>query len=94
VPAATPYPDGGYTAPKAGPATGTDVKPAPAVKNTGKTYTVQAKDTLFGIARAQLGGDAAPKADVAKYVKALKAANPGIDYDKLKPGQVLNMPEK
>jgi nucleoid-associated protein YgaU len=92
VPAATPYPDSGYTAPKPGPGTGTDVKPPP-VKSTGKTYTVQAKDTLFGIARAQLGGNAS-QPDVAKYVRALKAANPGIDYDKLKPGQVLNMPEK
>ena len=92
VPAATPYPDSGSTTPKPAVGAGADVKP-PTVKNTGKTYTVQAHDTLFAIARNQLGSGAS-NADVAKFVRGLKAANPGIDYDKLKPGQVLNMPEK
>jgi Tfp pilus assembly protein FimV len=93
VPAATPYPDSAYPAPaKTGTATGSDVK-TPAVKNTGKTYTVQAHDTLFAIARNQLGSGAS-NPDVAKYVRGLKAANPGIDYDKLKVGQTLNLPEK
>jgi nucleoid-associated protein YgaU len=80
--AVTPYDSSsGYTAPK----TGTDVKPT-TPKSSSKTYIVQAHDTIYGIARTQLGN--------GSRAKDIIALNPGIDKDHIKPGQVLNMPEK
>ena len=49
----------------------------------GGTYTVKSGDTFYGIAN-KLGVS----------WSALKAANPNIDYDKLKLGQVLDVPQK
>jgi LysM repeat protein len=51
---------------------------------SGHTYTVKPGDTLSKIAREQLGG--------INHLGALKAANPGIDVNKLKPGQKINLP--
>lgn len=49
-------------------------------------YTVKPGDTLYSIARSQLGTD--------KRVKEIIKLNPGIDPDKIKPGQVINLPAK
>ncbi len=56
---------------------------APAASGA-KKYTVKKGDTLIKIAREQLGDE--------HKLKDLKAANPGIDYDKLKEGQEINLP--
>lgn len=62
--------------PKAGAAAGTG----------GKTYTVQAGDTLSGIAKKHLG-------DGNAYMKIYEANRDQLsDPDKIKPGQVLKMP--
>jgi nucleoid-associated protein YgaU len=50
------------------------------------TYTVQKGDTIYGIARKVFGSDA--------RAKDIIAANPGIDPDRIKVGQVINLPEK
>lgn len=80
VPAADPYHESTYTGLKV-----TDPKP-PVVKSGSKTYTVAAHDTIYGIARTQLGN--------GSRAKDIIALNPGIDANHIKPGQVLNMPEK
>jgi len=49
-------------------------------------YVVKKGDTLFSIARKELGSD--------HRVKDIKAANPGIDFDRLKVGQEINLPAK
>lgn len=52
----------------------------------GKTYTVQAGDTLSGIAKKHLG-------DGNAYMKIYDANRDQLsDPDKIKPGQVLKMP--
>jgi LysM repeat protein len=51
-----------------------------------RTYTAQKGDTIYGIARKFFGSDA--------RAKDIIAANPGIDPNKIKVGQVLNLPEK
>ena len=52
----------------------------------GKTYTVQAGDTLSAIAKAQLG-------DANKYHKIFEANRDVLsDPDRIKPGQVLKIP--
>ena len=64
------------------------VTPAPTpTPKGGKTYTVQAKDTLFSIAKTQLGD--------GKRFKEIMTLNPEItDASKLKVGQVIKLPEK
>lgn len=66
-----------------------DIKVAPqaaAVGTSGKTYTVQAGDTLSGIAKKHLG-------DGNAYMKIFEANRDQLtDPDKIKPGQVLKMP--
>lgn len=53
----------------------------------GKTYTVQAGDTLSAIAKAQLG-------DANKYHKIFEANRDVLsDPDRIKPGQVLKIPQ-
>jgi len=61
--------------------------PAAAAASTGgRTYTVKAGDTLSGIAKAQLG-------NASDYMKIFEANKDQlIDPDKIKPGQVLNIP--
>ena len=52
----------------------------------GQTYTVQAGDTLSGIAKQHLG-------DASKYTKIFEANRDVLsDPDKIKPGQVLKIP--
>ena len=66
-----------------------DIKVSPqaaAVGTSGSTYTVQAGDTLSGIARKHLG-------DANAYMKIYEANRDQLsDPDKIKPGQVLKMP--
>jgi LysM repeat protein len=51
-----------------------------------KTYTVKAGDTLSAIAKAQLG-------DANAYMKIFNVNKDQLtDPDKIKPGQVLNLP--
>jgi nucleoid-associated protein YgaU len=53
----------------------------------GRTYTVQAGDTLSGIAKQHLG-------DANKYTKIFEANRDVLsDPDKIKPGQVLKIPQ-
>jgi nucleoid-associated protein YgaU len=52
----------------------------------GRTYTVQAGDTLSGIAKEHLG-------DASKYTKIFEANRDVLsDPDRIKPGQVLKIP--
>ena len=79
-------PDDTPTRPLYTPAT---PRPLPAASATpaptgGKKYVIKKGDTLIKIAREQLGDE--------HKLKALKDANPGIDYDKLKEGQEINLP--
>ena len=59
----------------------------PAAKASAKSYTVKAGDTLSKIAKEHLG-------DANDYMKIFNA-NKGIltDPDKIKPGQVLTIPQ-
>ena len=53
-----------------------------------KTYTVKAGDTLSGIAKSQLG-------NANDYMKIFEANKDQLsDPDKIKPGQVLRIPER
>jgi nucleoid-associated protein YgaU len=55
--------------------------------SAGQTYTVQAGDTLSGIAKQHLG-------DASKYTKIFEANRDVLsDPDKIKPGQVLKIPQ-
>lgn len=69
-----------------------EVSMSPGTPGTGTTqpsgdkYTVKAGDTLTSIAAAQLGG--------AKYQTLIAKLNPTVDPNKLRLGQVLNMPPK
>jgi nucleoid-associated protein YgaU len=59
---------------------------APASGSTSRTYTVQAGDTLSGIAQSELGSAGA-------YMKIFEANRDQLsDPDKIKPGQVLKLP--
>ena len=59
---------------------------AGAQASAGRTYTVQAGDTLSGIAKQHLG-------DASKYTKIFEANRDVLsDPDKIKPGQVLKIP--
>ena len=51
-----------------------------------KSYTVKKGDTMYSIARSVFGDQ--------KRAKDIIAANPGIDANKLKIGQVINLPAK
>jgi nucleoid-associated protein YgaU len=54
----------------------------------GSTYTVQAGDTLSGIAKNMLG-------DASKYSRIFEANRDVLsDPDKIKPGQVLKIPSR
>jgi nucleoid-associated protein YgaU len=56
--------------------------------SAGSTYTVQAGDTLSGIAKHLLG-------DASKYNKIFEANRDVLtDPDKIKPGQVLKIPAR
>jgi LysM repeat protein len=66
------------------PVPATPVAPAPPPPSSSHTYTVKKGDTMSKIAREQLGG--------ISQLGALIRANPGIDKDHIKPGQVLNLP--
>ena len=58
---------------------------APAPSATGsKTYTVKKGDTLFSIAKASYG--------TGRDWQKIVSANPGLDPQKLKPGQTLTIP--
>jgi nucleoid-associated protein YgaU len=57
-----------------------------AAATAGRTYTVKAGDTLSAIAKQHLG-------DANKYMKIYEANRDQLsDPDKIKPGQVLNIP--
>lgn len=57
-----------------------------AAGTAGRTYTVKAGDTLSAIAKQHLG-------DANKYMKIYEANRDQLsDPDKIKPGQVLNIP--
>ena len=67
-----------------------DIKVVPgaaaAAASAGKTYTVKAGDTLSGIAKSHLG-------DANAYMKIFEANRDQLsDPDKIKPGQVLELP--
>ena len=51
-----------------------------------RTYTVRKKDTLWSIAKRHLG-------DGQRW-KDIVAANPGLDPQKLMPGQTIKLPER
>lgn len=92
-----PPPSGTRTAelpplPPTKPAVSTTAKPVvvgtakPVVSGTGKTYVVQAGDMgSFAISRKVYGTDA--------RAKDIQAANPGVDWTKLKIGQVIKLPD-
>lgn len=63
------------------------VSPQPAAAGaSGGTYTVQAGDTLSGIAKTHLG-------DANAYMRIFEANRDQLsDPDKIKPGQVLKIP--
>jgi nucleoid-associated protein YgaU len=65
-------------------------RPPPATQPVAATgarkYTIKQGDTLIKIARAELGNE--------HRLKDIKAANPGIDFDKLKVGQEIYLPAK
>ena len=68
------------------PGTATAAAKAPAAPQGGKTYTVQAGDTLSKIAKEHLGNANA-------YMKIFDANKDQLtDPDKIKPGQVLKLP--
>ena len=57
-----------------------------AAATAGRTYTVKSGDTLSAIAKQHLG-------DANKYMKIYEANRDQLsDPDKIKPGQVLNIP--
>ena len=58
--------------------------PTQVASATGNTYTVQKGDTLSKIARSKYGELTA--------VRKIKEANPGVDYNNIKPGQKLVLP--
>jgi nucleoid-associated protein YgaU len=63
-----------------------DVIGGPALAAAPRTYTVQAGDTLSGIAKQQLGSAAA-------YMKIFEVNQDQLtDPDKITPGQVLHLP--
>jgi len=65
-----------------GAAAGSSAAPAAAAR----TYTVKAGDTLSGIAKQHLG-------DATAYMRIFEANRDQLsDPDKIKPGQVLNIP--
>lgn len=65
--------------------TGGPAAAAPAAASA-RTYTVKAGDTLSAIAKAQLGS-------ASEYMKIFEANRDQLsDPDKIKPGQVLNIP--
>jgi LysM repeat protein len=74
-----------------GAAAATHAAPAPAAAGTtgrsvGRTYTVKSGDTLSKIAREHLG-------DANAYMKIFEANKDQLsDPDKIKPGQVLQIP--
>jgi len=69
-----------------------DLTPRPRLTPTtplatpGRTYAIQAGDTLIHIARDEYGDD--------NLWKAIKAANPGLDETRLKIGQKIKIPSK
>ncbi len=65
------------------PAPGTKPKEPPSAL---RTYTVRKKDTLWSIAKRLLG-------DGQRW-KEIVAANPGLDPQKLMPGQTIRLPER
>jgi len=81
-----PYtPPPSNTANVGGPVVG-PTKSTPSHNEAG-TYTVKQGDTLFKIAREQLGGNA--------KARDIKKANPDVtDWDHLKVGQVIKLPTK
>jgi nucleoid-associated protein YgaU len=66
------------------------IAPAPAAQAApisagGQTYVVKKGDYLYKIVREHYNGD-------LKQVPKVKAANPGIDYEHLRPGDKLVLP--
>jgi len=72
-----------YEAPPALTAAATEA-PAPVASAGANAYTVQKGDTLSKIARSKYGEVTA--------VRKIKEANPGVDYNNIKPGQKLMLP--
>ncbi|MCE9590402.1 MAG: LysM peptidoglycan-binding domain-containing protein [Planctomycetes bacterium] len=87
---ATPPPPLEPAAPVAAPAPAPAPVPvpaetyAPAPAAGARSYTVKKGDTLYGIARREYGD--------ARKVKDIIAANPGLDPNKIKVGQKINLP--
>ena len=73
-----------YEASAASPAAATVAPSTPAPAAGGSTYTVQKGDTLSKIARTKYGELTA--------IRKIKEANPGVDYNHIKPGQKLTLP--
>ena len=73
-----------YETPAAQPAAASTPAPTQVASASGSTYTVQKGDTLSKIARSKYGELTA--------VRKIKEANPGVDYNNIKPGQKLVLP--
>lgn len=78
-PSGNPFPDDSST-PPASRSTPPASKPVPA-KPAKRTYTVKSGETMASIARKQ-----------GISLKSLQAANPGVNPQKISPGQSLNLP--
>jgi nucleoid-associated protein YgaU len=65
-----------------------DIKTSAAAPSTGSSYTVKAGDTLSKIAKEKLG-------DATSYMDIFNLNRDQLtDPDKIKPGQVLKIPQK
>jgi len=85
-PSATPVPSDIFAespSPSDAASLAPDVSAAPSAPVDGSTYTVKAKDTMWGIAK-----------ELGVTVDALKAANPTVDPLKMRIGSVLIIPPK
>jgi phage tail protein X len=87
APSRQPSPGPTLVAPvQASPSTARPTAPRVSSPASGRTHTVAAKDTLWGIARKYYG------TPTAANVRAIRDANPGINTDALREGTVLRIP--
>ena len=71
-------------APRHAPVVIADSREAKPARESGRTHTIAAGETLVSIARAVYGD--------GKYFKALEDANPNVNPDRLKPGMTIQIP--
>lgn len=75
------FPDDSSTPPAAGRSTPPPTSRPPPVRPIKRTYTVKSGETMASISRKQ-----------GISLKSLQAANPGVNPQKISPGQSLNLP--